>query len=248
MPYNQEQIIKELSKLDTLQFSEKDKVIIKKILENKLTFIQINTLQSLLNCVQRVEKKAIEGIYIEAGTALGGSAALIAASFKHQRKFYLYDVFDMIPPPDERDGKKAQDTYNWFIEDLNSPTHFYSKAVAAGNMVDSVLHSIESIIGKNHNADIQCIQGMVEDSLKVDESVAFAHLDVDWYSPVYYSLDNIVPNLSMGGLIVIDDYKYWPGCRRAVRDFFSSIKNEFHFNTLHNHLIVERTNEPTKKN
>jgi asparagine synthase (glutamine-hydrolysing) len=49
--------------------------------------------------------------------------------------------------------------------------------------------------------------------------VAFAHIDCDWYDSVKTSLERITPNLSSGGILVIDDYYAYSGCKKAVDEF-----------------------------
>jgi asparagine synthase (glutamine-hydrolysing) len=44
-------------------------------------------------------------------------------------------------------------------------------------------------------------------------------VDVDWYSPVKTCLKHIVPQISPGGMLVLDDYQDWGGCRKAVDEF-----------------------------
>src|SRR5206468_2009973 len=55
-----------------------------------------------------------------------------------------------------------------------------------------------------------------------EESIAFAHVDVDLYSSVMSCCEFIYPRLSLGGCMVFDDYGYptCPGARQAVDEFF----------------------------
>jgi hypothetical protein len=39
-------------------------------------------------------------------------------------------------------------------------------------------------------------------------------------------LEVLYPLLSKGGILIIDDYGYWKGCRKAVDEFFYN-KNPF---------------------
>jgi asparagine synthase (glutamine-hydrolysing) len=53
----------------------------------------------------------------------------------------------------------------------------------------------------------------------IEQPVAFAHIDVDWYEPVLTSLKRIFPHLVVGGSIILDDYHDWGGCRKATENF-----------------------------
>lgn len=60
--------------------------------------------------------------------------------------------------------------------------------------------------------NIRLIRGLFQDTLQVDEPVSLAHIDVDWYEPVYVSLERIEPWVQVEGTLVVDDYLDWFGC------------------------------------
>lgn len=68
---------------------------------------------------------------------------------------------------------------------------------------------------------IRLVQGLFEDSWPMLDvgSVAFAHIDCDWYDPVKFCLAESARRLSPGGVIIIDDYHDYDGCRIAVDEF-----------------------------
>ena len=68
---------------------------------------------------------------------------------------------------------------------------------------------------------IELIRGRFEDTITLDEPVALAHLDGDWYASTMTCLTRIAPLLSRGGRLVIDDYDAWSGCRAAVDEYFA---------------------------
>ena len=70
-----------------------------------------------------------------------------------------------------------------------------------------------------HNVEL--VRGLFEDTIDLDEPVAFAHLDGDWYESTMTCLERIAPLLVPGGRIVLDDYYAWSGCRRAVDEYFA---------------------------
>ena len=47
-------------------------------------------------------------------------------------------------------------------------------------------------------------------------------MDGDLYNSTMDALANLYDKLSPGGYVIVDDYKGWPGCRRAVHDFLYS--------------------------
>ena len=46
--------------------------------------------------------------------------------------------------------------------------------------------------------------------------IALLRLDTDWYESTYHELVHLFPRLSVGGVLLIDDYGHWQGARRAV--------------------------------
>jgi hypothetical protein len=44
--------------------------------------------------------------------------------------------------------------------------------------------------------NVWLIQGMAQDTLTLDEPVSLAHIDVDWYEPVWTCLTRLEPRLS----------------------------------------------------
>ena len=57
------------------------------------------------------ERAGRPGLIIEAGTARGGSAIVMAAAKAPERPMKVYDVFGMIPPPTEDDGPDVHERY-----------------------------------------------------------------------------------------------------------------------------------------
>jgi hypothetical protein len=72
---------------------------------------------------------------------------------------------------------------------------------------------------------IYFVKGMVEDTLPNEElsEIAILRIDTDWYSSTKHVLEQLFHKVSVGGLIIFDDYESWEGARTAVDDFFKSL-------------------------
>ena len=46
-------------------------------------------------------------------------------------------------------------------------------------------------------------------------------LDTDWYESTKHELTHLFPLLSKNGVLIIDDYGYWEGARKAVDEYIS---------------------------
>jgi hypothetical protein len=78
--------------------------------------------------------------------------------------------------------------------------------------------------------------------MQLEEPVALAHLDGDWYESTRTCLTRIAPRLVPGGRIVLDDYDKWSGCRAAVDEYFAG-RDGFRFERR-SRLHVIREPEP----
>lgn len=214
---------------------------IRRVRAQNLTYLPTARLNALAHLCLSNERKGVPGIIIEAGCALGGSAIVIAASKAKSRRFYIYDVFNMIPPPSPKDGADAHERYE-LIRAGRSPgirgDPYYGYI---DNLYNQVVRSFREFgypIEENH---ISLIKGLIQDTLYVTEPVSLAHIDVDWYEPVWTCLERIEPQLAIGGALVIDDYLDWSGCRQAVKDYFKDKPSSlYHFDLSAGSMIITK--------
>jgi hypothetical protein len=70
---------------------------------------------------------------------------------------------------------------------------------------------------------IHFMVGRVEDTVPegAPEEIALLRLDTDWYESTSHELRHLYPRLAPGGVLIVDDYGHWDGCRRAVDEYFS---------------------------
>jgi hypothetical protein len=93
-----------------------------------------------------------------------------------------------------------------------------------------VQRNIEQFDVNLEHARVRFFPGLFQDTLRIDQPVALAHIDCDWYESVMLCLERITPHLVPGGTLVIDDYRDWSDCKRAVDEFFASRKEDYRFN------------------
>ena len=156
-------------------------------------------LEDLAACVLQIERDGIDGLVIEAGAARGGSAIVLAAAKSPARPMKVYDVFGTIPPPTERDGADVHRRY---------ATITAGEAKGPGGETyygyrDDLYHEVEDSFARHgvpvgeHNVEL--VRGLFEDTIQLDEPVAFAHLDGDWYESTMTCMTRIAPLLAAGG-------------------------------------------------
>lgn len=201
--------------------------------ERNITYLNKEALEDLKKTVK--DLKHNKGIFIEAGCALGGSAITIAKAKDVERKFYVYDVFETIPEPSERDGKDVHDRYETIKSGKSKGINGDKYYGYEDNLLEKVIDNFNQAGIEPQENNVKFVKGMFQDTLKINEPVAFAHIDCDWYDSVYTCLERIVPNLVDGGVLIIDDYHSWSGAKKAVDDYFKD-KKGFKFikkNRLH---------------
>ena len=211
--------------LEILPFA--DKRLIKKIKKAKLTYLSNNKLASLAYACRNIEKNNIDGIIIEAGCALGGSSILLASLKSKNRYLNVYDVFGMIPPPTDNDTQDVHDRYNTVVQGESIGLGGDEYYGYQENLYETVQANFRDFGVNLKTQSVLLVRGLVQDTLIIDQPVALAHIDVDWYDPVMTCLERIFPNLVVGGSIIIDDYYDWGGCKKATDDFLTKNRGRF---------------------
>ncbi|HHX08708.1 MAG TPA: asparagine synthase [Chloroflexi bacterium] len=205
--------------------------LIQNIKSHNLTYLDNPALFDLVQAINLTID--VPGIMVEAGTALGGSAILIASVKPPKKELFLFDTFTQIPPPSNQDGRDVVERYKKIIngeaEGIGGDVYYgYNQ-----NLYDQVKENF-SIFGidliENHT---HLIKGLFQETLIINQPVAFAHIDSDWYESVKFCLNQIMPNLQVNGRVVIDDYDHWSGCKLAVDEFLHSDNNIKKYKQLH---------------
>ena len=218
-----------LDRLHELWHAVRSSPLVRQVRKRRLTYLDYRALSDLERSVRALDDKDVPGIIVEAGCALGGSAVVLGSCKRADRSLRIYDVFGMIPSPSAADGEDVHARYGAVVSGVSSGIggdryYGYEK-----DLRDKVANTLRSF-GLDLSVDrIELIQGLFQETLNIDEPVALAHIDADWYESVRACLERIEPHLSPGGVLIIDDYDHWSGCRKAVDDYFADKTNEYSF-------------------
>ena len=194
--------------------------LIKKVRRKGLTYLEVNALLDLQDSVEYADANNIDGIICECGVALGGSSIILANAKNQSRSLELYDSFETMPPPTEKDGVDAHQRFETIKDGKSTGLKGELYYGYEKDLLSKVKENIRSLVPTEKNKNIKYFKGFYEDSLKINEPVALAHIDCDWYSSVWTCLKEIEPHLSTGGVLIIDDYYHYSGCKKAVDDYF----------------------------
>jgi O-methyltransferase len=108
------------------------------------------------------------------------------------------------------------------------------------NLLDRVIHNFNSCGVDLQENSVELVKGLIDETMIIDGPVAFAHIDLDWFAPVSTALQRIVPWLSQHGSIILDDYHYYGGCRRAADEYFTRISDDFRFDDVSGAMKITR--------
>ncbi len=215
--------------------------LIAKIRDGKLTYLSDKKLASLLDTCEDLEKKTIGGIVLEAGCALGGSAILLASVKANDRPLFVYDVFGMIPPPTSEDTPDVHERYKIISKGESTGIGGDKYYGYEEDLYKIVLRNFSRFNVDCERQKVTLVKGLVQDTMQINQPVALAHIDVDWYEPVMTCLSRVFPHLAIGGSIILDDYHDWGGCRKATDEYLGKIAGEFSLDDSAGSMKITRT-------
>ena len=191
----------------------------KKIKRRHLTYLSEAKLVQLIESLSEINDAGIEGRLVEAGCALGGSLVLIS-TYSAGREISVFDTFEMIPPPGPEDPADVHERYETIVSGQSAGIGGETYYGYRGDLRGFVTTQINELVGADAQSRITFNKGLLQDTMHLNEPIAFAHIDVDWYDPVKTSLMRLWPLMPIGGIIIFDDYFDWGGCKKAVDEFF----------------------------
>jgi O-methyltransferase len=185
------------------------------------TMTSVERLYALYKAVEYVVRSGVPGDFAECGVWRGGSVMMMALALKAfggvGRRLHCFDTFEGMPPPGELDirhetGEKAADLL---------AAEVYGDGIWARAPLDEVQHNLATT-GYPAELVTYC-RGKVEDTLPAaaPDRVALLRLDTDWYQSTKHELQCLYPRLSVGGVLIIDDYGYYRGARQATDEYFA---------------------------
>lgn len=225
---------------DLLSLNLDERKLIKNIKHKNLTYLSNQKLSSITATCKSLEEKNKDGLFIEAGCALGGSTILITSIKSKSRPLLVYDVFGMIPPPTQDDTDDVHARYKDIVDGKSTGLGGDKYYGYEENLYEKVQSNLREFGIDIDNQSVSLIKGLVQDTLEIDKPVAFAHIDVDWYQPVMTCLERIFPHLIIGGSIILDDYHDWGGCKKATDEYLKNIKGQYELNDTAGSMKITR--------
>lgn len=154
------------------------------------------------------------GAVVQCGATNGGSAVLLwHAAGAGRRPLWMFDSFEGLPEPGEKDGGRAHAKWDYY-----QAAHAGTWCKGAESEARKCARMAEVPEKLTHT-----VKGWFKDTLPVWAGqvgpVALLYLDADWYQSTLECLEYLYPALAPGGLLMLDDYGYWPGCDQACKEY-----------------------------
>ena len=151
----------------------------------------------------------VPGDFIETGVWRGGASimmrAVLAAYGDTDRKVWVADSFEGLPPPDPQN----------YPADAGDTSFQYRELAVS-------LEEVQSNFAKYDLLDdqVRFLKGWFKDTLPLApiSNLAVLRLDGDMYESTMDALTALYDRVSAGGFVIIDDYLL-PKCKAAVTDF-----------------------------
>ena len=204
-----------------IEINQSDRKLIELILRNNLSMTSPDRLLATLLAVKYVCNSDIEGDFVECGVWRGGNSIIalnVLNNYGSEKSIWMYDTYKGMTKPTKFDfenasGKYAEEEYNENLEkDYN-------------NWCYASLEDVKKNVKPHRkNIDVKYIVGDILDTLNNDKNIpdriSVLRLDTDWYESTKKELEILYPRLSKGGVILVDDYGHWGGCKKAVDEYF----------------------------
>jgi O-methyltransferase len=191
---------------------------------SECSLCHVEAMYALYRAVEHVVRRDLPGDLVECGVYRGGSAMMMAMALLHfgcrrRRKIYLYDTYEGMSPPTEKDrnvlGGDAREMLGEGPRDTNPVWAYGALEDVRRNMGQT---------GYDPNLLVY-VKGMVENTLPGTRpgSISLLRLDTDWYESTRHELIHLYPRLASGGILILDDYGHWQGARKAVDEYLGQI-------------------------
>jgi len=172
-------------------------------------------IMSTICAIQEIDTQGIEGDFVECGVWKGGHVIAALLSAQVNREYWLFDTFNGMTEPGEHDIRRGMHA--------SQMAKYRKKGIEnwCRAELDEVQHNINQY--RRTDQQVHYVVGPVEQTLTthtLPDRIALLRLDTDFYSSTKIELELLWPRLVKGGILIIDDYNSWDGCKLACDEYF----------------------------
>jgi hypothetical protein len=178
----------------------------------------------LCEAVRYLVRADVQGAFVECGVWRGGSSLAIVRTLVEMgvadRDVYLLDTFESMPPPGPEDvdvfGVAAADQHAQAAGLPEDPTYAYLPMALVRALFERTGYPMDRI---------HFVPGLVEDTIpdQAPDRIALLRLDTDYYESTRHELRHLYPRITPGGVLLIDDYGHFLGCRQATDEYLAEL-------------------------
>jgi hypothetical protein len=209
----------DIVRFQQLDFTEEEHEIIRAV--KPYTMTSTESVYALIQAVKYVVRHGIQGDIVECGTWKGGSVMAVARTLmqldRMDRDLWLFDTFEGMTAPGTTDvtlrGEAAVETFQQRRSSESSSDWCMAP-------IDEVRRAVFST-GYDRER-IHFVKGRVEETIPAHapQRIALLRMDTDWYESTRHEFEHLYPRLSSGGVLILDDYGYWLGVKKAADEYF----------------------------
>ena len=182
---------------------------------------------ALMKSINFIKNNNVEGDFVECGVWRGGNLILFQKfieKYNLNKKIYAYDTFEGMSEPEKIDETFKGESSLYLLNKLKKKkVNRKENILIADCSLEQVEQNFKKFTNKNN---LISIKGDVEKTLNVKENlpnkISILRLDTDWYSSTKKELEILFPLLEKNGVLIIDDYGFWKGARKAVDEYFEN--------------------------
>lgn len=186
------------------------------------TMTSAEAVVTLAAAVSHVCATEVPGAFVECGVWKGGSMMAVGRTLlnlgREDADLFLFDTYEGMTPPTHHDTSREGISAQTLLERDNDPE---SSLLWARAPLEAVRAAVGSI--GYPDTHVHFVQGRVEETVpgQAPEKIALLRLDTDWYESTRHELEHLYPRLQPGGVLIIDDYGWWGGARKATDEYFA---------------------------
>jgi hypothetical protein len=178
---------------------------------------------ALCEAVRYIDRFDIPGAVVECGVWAGGSMMAAARTLRElgdtSRDIYLFDTFEGMTEPTDDDVDSAGTQASTRLAahpDKSATIWAYAPIEQVARNLDSTGYPRERF---------RFVRGRVEDTIpeQAPEQIALLRLDTDWYESTRHELAHLIDRMSNHAVLIIDDYGFWAGQRKAVDEWLDGL-------------------------
>jgi len=194
------------------------------------TMTSIERQYALWEAVKYLDRIQVPGTIVEVGVWKGGSAMLAGLCSKQlglsNRAIHLYDTFEGMTEPSEVDvdcdGRPGERL--WRSDYMKVSEEEVKENLSLCGCPEQTFFT--------HKGDIR-------EAYSFPMWISLLRIDVDFYDSTLSALKRFWRYLVSGGVLILDDYGYWAGAKKAADEFFEGQNVFMHRIDTEGRLVIK---------